>query len=134
MLTQLAAVHESIQASGGSVIGIAPASAAQADHLMERPVPFELFIDPDRLVSTRIGMGRQSFANFALNLPAWWRYFNAFFSGNWQRRITGHYSNVPGVCVVDAHGIVSYVYKGTGLGDYPPLQTVLDELDTLLDP
>jgi hypothetical protein len=132
MLTQLAAVHESIEARGGAVIGIAPASAAQAENLMGTTVPFQLLMDPDQLVGARIGLGKQSFARFVLSMPAWWRYLKAFFSGNWQRRITGHYSNLPGVCVVDAQGSVTYVYKGSGLGDYPPPATVLDELDALL--
>jgi len=132
MLTQLAAVHGSIEARGGAVIGIAPASAAQAENLMGTTVPFQLLVDPDQFVGARIGLGKQSFGRFVLNVPAWWRYLKAFFSGSWQRRITGHYSNLPGVCVVDAQGIVTYVYKGSGLGDYPPLETVLSELDALL--
>ncbi len=57
-----------------------------------------------------------------------WRYLRAFFSGHWQRRITGHYSNVPAACVVDAEGHVTYVYRGKGIGDYPSLDQVLDEL------
>lgn len=134
MLAQLAAVHESIEAKGGAVIGIAPASAAQAERLMRTTVPYQLLLDPDRLVGERIGLGSQSFARFVLNVPAWWRYMKAFLSGNWQRRITGHYSNLPGVCVVDAQGNVTYVYKGTGLGDYPPLESVLNELDALVMP
>lgn len=114
------------------MIGIAPASVAQAGHLMSTTVPFQLLLDPDHLVNNRIGLRKQSFACFVLNMPAWWRYLKAFLSGNRQRRITGHYSNVPGVCVVDAQGVVTYVYKGSGLGDYPPLETVLNELDVLL--
>jgi hypothetical protein len=132
MLTQLAAVHESIEAEGGAVIGVAPASAAQAKHLMSESIPFSLLIDPDQRVSSRIGLGKQSFSHFVFNVQAWWRYLKAFFSGHVQRRITGHYSNVPGVCVVDATGEITYVYKGTGLGDYPPLETVMDELGALL--
>ena len=132
MLTQLAAVHESIEEKGGSVVGIAPASAEQADHLMRGSIPYRLFVDPDQLVSARIGMGKQSLSHFVFSLPAWWRYIKAFFSGHWQRRITGHISNVPGVCVVDADGEIAYAYRGTGLGDYPPVETVLDELDRLL--
>jgi hypothetical protein len=132
MLTQLAAVHESIEERGGSVIGIAPGSEAQASHLMKGPIPYELFVDADQLVSTRVGIGTQSLSHFLFSLPAWWRYLKAFFSGHWQRRITGHISNVPGVCVVDANGRVAYLHKGTGLGDYPPVETVLDELSRLL--
>ncbi len=134
MLTQLAAVHESIEEKGGSVIGIAPASAEQADHLMSGLIPYELFVDADQLLGTRIGLQKQSLSHFLFSLPAWWRYLKAFFSGHWQRRVTGHISNVPGVCVVDADGVIAYVHRGTGLGDYPTVETVLDELDSLLPP
>jgi hypothetical protein len=132
MLTQLAAVHESISTRGGSVIGIAPASPAQAQRLMSESIPFDLYVDPYQLVSRRIGLGKQSLAHFLFSQSAWWRYLRAFLSGHWQRRITGHYSNVPGVVVVDANGEVRYSYEGTGLGDYPPPDAVLDELDKLL--
>jgi hypothetical protein len=132
MLAQLATVHGSIHDKGGSVIGIAPAPADQAAHLVNESIPFKLFVDPNQLVGARIGMGKQSLTHFVFSVPAWWRYLRAFFSGHWQRRITGRYSNVPGVCVVDANGNVSYTHRGSGLGDYPPLDTVLAELDTTL--
>jgi hypothetical protein len=130
MLTQLAAVHESVERHGGAVIGLAPAAPFQAERLMAETVPFDLYLDPDQLVSHRIRSGGQSFARFLFNLPAWWRYLKAFFAGHWQRQITGHYSNVPAICVVDADAQVTYAYTGTGIGDYPPLQIVLDALDS----
>lgn len=128
MLAQLAAVHQSIEAQGGAVIGIAPAAPDQAADLMATDIPFSLFIDADQQVSRRIGVGKQSMAGFLFNISAWWRYVKAFVSGNWQRRITGHYSNLPGIAVVDSSGEVTYAHRGTGLGDYPPLDVVLDEL------
>lgn len=131
MLTQLAAVHESIERSGGAVMGLAPAAPFQAKRLMAETVPFDLYLDPGQLVSHRIGSRRQSLATFLFNLPAWWRYLKAFFAGHWQRHITGHYSNVPAICVVDADTQVTYAYTGTGIGDYPALQTVTDALDAL---
>ncbi len=132
MLAQLAAVHESIEAGGGAVIGIAPAASFQAEHLMEESIPFDIFIDKDQLVSQRIGVGKQSLMQFLFNVPAWWRYVKAFLTGNVQRKITGHYSNLPGVCIVDGTGEVTYAYRGTGLGDYPPLTTILAELEAQL--
>jgi hypothetical protein len=129
MLTQLAAVHESIEESGGAVIGIAPAASFQAEYLMAGTVPFDLLLDPGQRVSQRIGVHKQSLAHFIFDVSAWWRYLTAFFSGHRQRRITGHYSNVPAVCVVNADAEVTYVYTGTGIGDYPPLQNVLDALE-----
>ena len=129
MLAQLAAVHDSIAAAGNAVIGIAPASGDQARHLMEESIPFNLYIDRQSLVGDRIGIGRQSLAHFVFSLPAWWRYLKAFFSRHWQQRITGHYSNLPGVCVVEPSGEVTYAHRGTGLGDYPPIDEVLAVLN-----
>ena len=34
--------------------------------------------------------------------------------------------------LLHANGMVAYLHKGTGLGDYPPVETVLDELSRLL--
>lgn len=110
------------------MIGIAPAANSQAKRLREESIPFVLFIDSRSLVGRRIGISRQSLGHFLFSIPAWWRYLRAFFSGHWQRRITGHYSNLPGVCVVDPTGEVTYVYRGTGLGDYPPIDEVLTAL------
>jgi hypothetical protein len=133
MLAQLAAVHESIEAEGGAVIGIAPAAAYQAEHLMETSIPFDLYIDRELLVSERIGIGRQSLSGFLFNMPAWWRYVKALATNLRQGRITGHYSNLPGIAVVDASGEVTYAYRGTGLGDYPSLEIVIGELRSETD-
>ena len=100
---------------------------------MAADIPFSLFIDADHQVGNRIGVGKQSMVRFLFNSSAWWRYTKAFVSGNWQRRITGHYSNLPGLAVVDSAGKVTYAHRGTGLGDYPPLDIVLDELRKEID-
>ncbi|GMQ94851.1 MAG: hypothetical protein BMS9Abin12_2361 [Acidimicrobiia bacterium] len=133
MLAQLAAVHESIEANGGSVIGVAPAAAYQAEGLMSSSIPFNLYIDTEQAVGKRVGIGKQSLREFFFNLPAWWRYIKALVKTRRQGRITGHYSNLPGITVVDGTGDVTYVYRGTGFGDYPPLETVQAELKSTLD-
>ncbi len=133
MLAQLATAHESIEDRGGAVIGVAPAASHQAEHLMETGIPFDLFLDPEKRVSRRVGVGKQSMARLVFNLPAWLRYVRAILSGNWQRRITGHYSNLPGIVVVNSSGEVTYAHRGTGLGDYPSLESVMAELHTETD-
>lgn len=130
MLAQLAAVHETIEARGGAVIGIAPAAPYQAEHLTNTSIPFHLYIDRHQLVSERIGVGKQSLRRFLFNMPAWWRYTKALARNLRQGSITGHYSNLPAICVVDADGEVTYAYRGTGLGDYPPIEVVLGALDS----
>lgn len=133
MLSQLAMHHESIEAEGGKVVGIGPAAPHQAADLMETTIPFDLYIDREQLVSKRVGAGRQSLSHFLFSLSAWWKYIRALLSGHWQRRITGHYSNVPAILVIDASGEVTYIHRGTGLGDYPPTTEVIDALKQSLD-
>lgn len=130
MLEQLATVYESIAESGCSVIGLAPATGYQAKRLMDESIPFPLFIDRNHAVGKRLGVGRQTLFHFLFSVRGWLRYLKAFLAGNWQRRMTGHYSNLPAICVVDAFGDVTYMYRGSGLGDYPPLEDVLDALAT----
>lgn len=131
MLAQFAAVHDSIKTQGGAVIGIAPAAPHQAERLMGTSISFALYLDPGQLVGERMGIGRQSLGRFLFNVPAWGRYTSALVTSRRQGRITGHYSNLPGIAVTDAAGDVTYLYRGTGLGDYPPLATVRSELDAL---
>jgi len=130
MLAQLAAVHESIEARGGAVIGIAPATSYQAEHLMNTSIPFRLYVDEGQLLRDRIGIGKQSLSRYLFNVPAWWRYTKALARNHRQGRITGHYSNLPGICVVDAQGVVTWAHRGSGLGDYPSLAVVMAELDS----
>jgi hypothetical protein len=133
MLAQLATVHESIESRGGAVIGIAPAAPYQADHLMDSSIPYDLFLDPEQRVSERVGVPKQSMARYLFNISAWWRYAKALLSGNWQRRITGHYSNLPGIVVVNSSCEVTFAHRGSGLGDYPSLESVIAELHSETD-
>ena len=132
MLAQLATAHPSIVDNGGAVIGVAPAAGFQATHLMDTSIPYELLMDPDGTLSRRLNVGTQSLGRFLLNLSAWWDYTVAFARNRKQGRITQSYAVLPAILVVNADSTVTYLYRGTGIADYPPLNEVLGELADLL--
>ena len=132
MLAQLATAHPSIVDNGGAVIGVAPAAGFQATHLMETSIPYELLMDRDHVLSRRLDVGTQSLGRFLFNLTAWWNYTLAFVRNGKQGRITQSYAVLPAIFVVDADSTVTYLYRGTGIADYPTLAEVLSELADLL--
>ncbi len=128
MLAQVAAARSDIEQLGFIVAGIGPAAHYQAQ-VLEPRLGFPLFVDPQRRTYERVHIGRQSLLRYLLNLPAWWRWLRAFVRRRRQYRITGHYSTLPGVVVTAPGGAVTWLHRGTGLGDYPPLTDVLRRLE-----
>ena len=133
MLSQLATVHPEILERGGDIIGVAPAASFQATHLMETSIPFDLYLDADHTLSECLDLGEQSLWEFIFDLKAWWNYLAAFARHRRQGTITQSYAVLPAVIVVDASGSISYLYRGTGIADYPPLDEVLAALDEALE-
>ncbi|MCL1593714.1 MAG: hypothetical protein M3132_05105 [Actinomycetia bacterium] len=132
MLAQLATVHPSIVTAGGDVIGIAPAASYQAAHLMETSIPFDLVMDKQHVLSRRIDLGEQSIWHFLFSIGGWWSYLKSLARNRRQGKITQGFAALPAIMVVTPSGNVTYIYRGTGLADYPPLSEVLAELDGLL--
>jgi peroxiredoxin len=132
MLAQLATAHPSIIENGGAVLGVAPAAGFQATHLMKTSIPYELLMDPDHTLSKRLEVGTQTLFGFLFNFSAWWNYTLAFVRNRKQGKITQSYTVLPAIFVVDEDSSVAYLYRGTGIADYPPLVDVLDALAELL--
>ena len=132
MLAQLATAHQAIVDNGGAVIGVAPAAGFQATHLMETSIPYELLLDREHSLSKRLEIGTQSLARFLFDMKAWWDYTFAFVRNRRQGKITQSYATLPAIFVVDAKSRVTYLYRGRGIADYPPLAEVLEELAALL--
>jgi len=129
MLAQLAAVHPDIIERGGDVIGVAPAAGYQATHLMETSIPYDLFMDRDHDLSERLELDEQSLWEFIFNIGAWWKYLSALARHHRQGKVTQGYTVLPAIMVVDAAGSITYLYRGTGIADYPPLDEVLGALE-----
>ncbi len=132
MLAQLATAHPAIVDSGGAVIGVAPAAGFQAAYLRDTSIPYELLLDPEHEISHRLDVGTQSLLSALFNLNAWWKYLQAFARHREQGKITQGYAVLPAAFVVDADANVTYLHRGTGIADYPPLPDLLAELATLL--
>ena len=130
-LTQLASARTELDEIGAAAIGVGPQAPDQAARLLANGYTYPLLLDPDYNVGNALGVGRQSLARYLFNLRAWGRWLWAFLTNRRQGRITGHYSNLPGTAVVDAAGEVHWVHRGTGLGDYPPVERILRELAKL---
>jgi hypothetical protein len=112
---------------GGAVVGIGTAAPHQARHLMERSVPYRLYLDPERHAYDALGIGTQGWLRYIFNIRAWLRWLRAFVVRG-HGRITGHHSTLPGVAIVGPGTKVHYVYQGRSLGDYPKLGDLLDRL------
>ncbi len=132
MLAQLATVHPQIVAAGGDVIGVAPAASYQAAHLKETSIPFDLLMDKQHVLSNRIDLGEQSVWHLLFSIGGWWNYLKSLARNRRQGKITQGFAALPAILVVNPAGDVTYIYRGTGLADYPPLPEVLEELDRLL--
>ncbi len=133
MLAQLAAAHPDIVEQGGDVLGVAPAAPYQATHLRETSIPYDLLLDPGHRLGRRLGMGTRSLAGFLVDVRGWGRYVGALARHRRQGRITQGPGVLPAIAVVDADAAVTYLYRGTGIADYPPLDVVLDALEETID-
>lgn len=95
---------------------------------MDTTVGFPLVLDPQAHLATALDLRRQSLASFVFDLKAWMRWLRSFIKRRRQYKITGHYSEVPAVAIVAPGGEVTWLHRGTSIGDYPAISEVLDEM------
>lgn len=132
-LKTLTGHYERIRKSGGDVLGIGPRAAYQARHLVERGrVPFRLLLDPEHSVARGVGLGRQSFLRWIFGFRAWWRWLKAFFRSG-QGMVTGGWWELPAILVVDAECRLHWAHLGGSMGDYPPIEETLAQLESVID-
>lgn len=132
-LHRLADRHDEVVAAGGMVVGIGPAAPYQARLLEGHGIPFPLLLDPDRLVATRIGLGRQTLTRYLLDPRGWVRWLTSWFHGGRQGRITAGHAELPAIVVVDASARVTWLHRGRFIGDYPPMSETLGRLRMAVD-
>jgi hypothetical protein len=132
MLAQLATAHPTIVENGGAVLGVAPAAGFQASYLMDTSIPYELLMDPDHTLSRDLNVGTQTLGRFLFNFKAWWNYALAFARNRKQGKITQGYAVLPAIVVVDEDSSATYLYRGAGIADYPPLVDILGALAEVL--
>ena len=106
---------------------MAPAARSQAVALQLK-LPFPLYLDEGQQVRDFLELHRPGLLEWITDLRAWARYLRALLRNRRQYRITGHYSNVPAVAIVDREGTISYLHRGRGIVDYPPLSEILSRV------
>ncbi len=109
------------------MVAVAPAARAQAAFLQSK-LPFALYLDEQQQIREILELHRPRLVAWLADLRAWWRYLRALLRNRRQYRITGHYSNVPAVAILDRDGAITYLHRGRGIGDYPPLAEILSQL------
>ena len=109
------------------MVAVAPAAFYQAVAL-EAKLPFPLYVDRRQQISNIFELDRPKLLTWILNLPAWMRYLRALLRNRRQYRITGHFSNVPAVAILDRHGSIDYLHRGRSIGDYPAVTEVIEHL------
>ncbi len=127
-LSQVRRSRGDIEALGASVLAVASGAAHQAQALQEDGMWFPLLVDPPKRVAAALGIGRIGLG--WLDPTGWWTYGRALVRGARQGRITDPLQ-APGIALLDVHGTARFVHRGTTLGDYPRLRTVLDRLRAL---
>ena len=123
----MAAAGEEIAATGATVVAVAPAAFHQAIALRPK-LPYPLYLDPDQKISDIFELRRPKLLAWIMNLPAWIRYLRALLRNRRQYRITGHFSNVPAVAILDRNASIEYLHRGSAIGDYPAVTEVLERL------
>lgn len=125
-LAQLRERKEEIESLGAGVVGVGTGADFQARQLMARGVPFPLLVDPERNLYRVLGLEHIRWHRF-LQPSTWWRYLRSARVAR-QGRLTGDVRQSPGVAIIDTDRRIRYLHRGTTLGDYPPVEEVLQAL------
>lgn len=117
---------DEITALGAGALGVSVAAPYQAELLMRDRIGFDLLLDPDGEFKRALGVGRLRLSSY-LHPKVLWRYLR-WMGRSKPGRITAGPTEAPGVVILDRDGVIRYLYAGETLGDYPPMEEVLDEL------
>ena len=120
--------HAAIDALGARVIAVGTGSAAQARRLMEGGIPFACLVDPEARTHEALGLGRVSWRTI-LAPATYVNYWRAWRRGARQGRITGDPRRLSGVAIIDAAGRLRWRYAARTIGDYPPIERVIAEVN-----
>jgi AhpC/TSA antioxidant enzyme len=99
----------------------------QAEHLMAEGFPFECLVDPEARFYEAVGIGRIGVAHW-FRPSVIRRYVTAFGRGGRQGKITGDWRRLSGVAVIEPDRTVRYLFRASGVGDYPPVADLLEAL------
>jgi hypothetical protein len=125
--------YPQLEALGARVIAVGTGAAYQAQHLMGTGVPFPCLIDAEARLYAALGIGRIEWHEW-LKPGVWHNYLRALRRGARPGRVTGDPRRLSGVAIIDPERHVRWVYRSRVPGDYPPVDTVLDQVRTATIP
>lgn len=138
-LVELHGRRDELTRRGVDLVVVGVAADFQARHLADTyGVEAPMLLDPAQNLYRALSIPRLRAVDFLrpatwrIYLPLFWhRYVTRRVDGPRQGRIVGDPAQLPGIAVVDADGCLQWVHRGASLGDYPPVDDVLDRIDDL---
>lgn len=128
-LRQVSDRYDEIERADGAALGVSVGADYQASWLIEKyGISFPLLVDPERRLYDALELGRK--LSVALNPRGWARYARAIARGNRQGKIIEPIQQ-PGLALLGAGAEVEWVHRGRTVGDYPPLDEVIERLRAL---
>jgi peroxiredoxin len=125
-LNQVSQRLDEVSAAGGAALAVSVGAEHQARWLARKKgIRFPLLLDPDRRIYDALDLPRKWWVS--LNPQGWWNYARAIARGSRQGKIIEP-NQLPGLALLDADANTIWIHRGRGLGDYPPLDHVLDEV------
>ena len=125
---QLQEHYDQITALGADALGVSVAAPYQAELLMKDQIDFDLLLDPEgNLKSGALGIGKINLLTYLK--PSVMRRYMQWGTRARQGRPTAGLGEPPAVLIVDTTSTVRYLHAGETLGHYPPIDTVLTELE-----
>jgi hypothetical protein len=106
-------------------VSLTPPARAAA-YLSRYPMPFRVAVDPDHAVYDAFGLGRTRWTEI-LSPRSIGRYLKAIFRGTLPRKpVKGEdLLQLGGDVVVDAAGVIRYLYRSRTATDRPPAHALL---------
>lgn len=110
---------------GVRAVAVGGSADYQARWLQETGVTMPLLLDPAQRVRDLVGL--ENLSARQLLAPRGVRsYLGAVAAGVRPRRPTRDAMRSPGIAIADRAHVVRWVYRGTALGDYPPIELVIE--------
>jgi len=120
--------HDELRALDADVVAVATAAHHQAEAL-QADLPFPLLLDTDFELRTALDLRSRFRWRDLVGSESGRNYLGALRRGQRQGMVTPkHARNKPAVLIRRPDGVVAWVHEGESVGDYPPVETVIDAL------
>ena len=127
--------YDEIEALGAGVVAVATGAVFQAKALMDEGIPFPCLVDEKARLYEALDIGRLGVRQlvdprtYGKYVAAWRR------RGARQGQMTGDPRRLSGLAVFDADARLWWSYVSQVIGEYPPLDDVMDQLRrAIVDP